>query len=118
MNDDLPKPKLLGNFAQTFDLTQVNDFVSTDWNPIDGLGAGQMTNNLYPDYLAPAVGLFQDTVEFNGFSANASAPYGIAQNRRLIILANVYDNNGTVPEPGALLLMAMAGLVLQHHRSV
>ncbi|HRF06552.1 choice-of-anchor D domain-containing protein [Accumulibacter sp.] len=103
-----------------FDLTAADDFTLTGWGPISSLGAGQMSDDLDLSYLATEVGLFRDTIDFSGFSTNAHDPSGIAQKRQLIILANVVDHNGTVPEPGTLLLLAMslAGMLLQRRREM
>jgi hypothetical protein len=68
------------------------------------------------------VGQFSDTIVFNGVGTNASDPQGLAQSRQLVIRANVIQGGGggTVPEPGTLLLlvMALAGMLLQGRRSM
>ena len=87
------------------------------------MAADGSSGNLDVSYLASALGMFTDTVAFDGFSTNASDantshPNGIAQHRTLIINANVINASNTVPEPGtlALLLMAAAGAVLARRR--
>ena len=103
----IPSPKT----AAANDRTQ-------DLDPLSTLAAGQFSGNLDVSYLASALGLFTDTIAFDGFSTNASDPAGIAQHRTLVINANVINASNTVPEPGtlALLLVAAAGAVLARRR--
>jgi PEP-CTERM motif len=95
-----------------FDLSAVDEFNLTGFGAAVGpLGAGQATGNLGVGFLAAVLGLHEDIVNFNGFSTNASDPNGIAQQRRLIIRANVIDPNGNaIPEPGTLALLLMAAV--------
>ena len=95
-----------------FDLAAVDEFNLTGFGAAVGpLGAGQATGNLGVGFLAAALGMHEDIVNFNGFSSNASDPAGIAQMRRLIIRANVVDANGTpIPEPGTLGLLLIAAV--------
>ena len=71
-------------------------------------------------YLASALGLFTDSVDFDGFSTNTSDPAGIAQHRQLIIKANVINRGNQVPEPGtlALLLLAAASAYVVRRRRI
>ena len=77
-----------------------------------------VSGDLDVSYLASALGMFTDTVGFDGFSTNASDPMGIGQHRTLVINANVINVSNSVPEPGtlALLLLAAAGAVLARRR--
>ena len=102
-----------------FDITTgVDDFALSGWGPLNTLAAGQFSGDLEVSYLASVLGLFTDTIDFDGFSTNASDPTGIAQSRQLIIKANVINQGNQVPEPGtlALLLLAAAGAVLARRR--
>ena len=99
-----------------FDLIGADDFSYSGWNPLAFLAAGQASGNLNVNWLAGALGLFSDTIVFNGFGTNASDPLGLAQTRQLTIRANVINGvpPGTVPEPGTLALLlgaAAAGLL-------
>jgi len=104
-----------------FDLTGANDFSYNGWNPLAFLAAGQASGNMNVNWLAGALGLFSDTIIFNGFGTNASDPLGLAQTRQLTIRANVINGvpPGTVPEPGtlALLLGAAAAAGLARRRA-
>ena len=81
------------------------------------MAADGSSGNLDVSYLASALGMFTDTVAFDGFSTNASGP-AIGEHRTLIINANVINASNTVPEPGtlALLLLAAAGAALARRR--
>ncbi len=99
-----------------FDLAGADDFSYSGWNPLAFLAAGQASGNLNVNWLAGALGLFSDTIIFNGLGTNASDPLGLAQTRQLTIRANVINGvpPGTVPEPGTLALLlgaAAAGLL-------
>ena len=99
-----------------FDLTAADDFTLGGWNPLAFLTAGQASGALSVNWLAGALGLFSDTIVFNGRGTNASDPTGLAQSRQLLIRANVIQNGGggNVPEPGTLWLLlgaAAAGLL-------
>ena len=101
---------------------RVGDFGYSGWNPLAFLAAGQAGGNMNVNWLAGALGLFTDTIIFNGFGTNASDPLGLAQTRQLTIRANVINRvpPGTVPEPGtlALLLGAAAAAGLARRRAV
>ena len=101
-----------------FDLTAANDFSFSGFGPLGTLGAGQFSGDLDVSYFASMVGMFTDTIAFDGFSTNASDLTGIAQRRQLIINANVINASNSVPEPGtlALLLLAAAGAALARRR--
>ena len=101
-----------------FILTGVNDFTLNGFDPLGTLAAGQFSGDLNVSYLASALGMFTDTIAFDGFSTNASDLTGIAQRRQLIINANVINASNSVPEPGtlALLLLAAAGAALARRR--
>jgi hypothetical protein len=100
------------DLSGSFDVTGVDDFsLAAAWNnAITNLGAGGVVGGLGLNWIAGAVGLFTDTVVFNGLGRNASDPIGLAQTRLLTIRANVVGQPGSgVPEPGTLaLLMAAA----------
>ena len=95
-----------------FNIAGADDFTLTGWGPPGPLAAGQFSGDLNVSYLALALGLFTDSVDFDGFSTNTSDPTGIAQHRQLIIKANVINRGNQVPEPGTLvlLILALAGL--------
>jgi len=83
------------------------------------LSAGQSQGGFAVNWLAGALGLFTDTVVFNGRGTNASDPTGLAQTRNLTIRANVVGTlpPSPVPEPGTLaLLLAAAGVGLLARR--
>ena len=105
----------------SFDLTGVDDFALVGWNPLAFLGAGQAGGAMTVNWLAGALGLFSDTIVFNGAGTNASDPLGLAQARQLVIRANVIQGGGggNVPEPGtlALLLSAAAAAVVSKRRA-
>ncbi len=96
-----------------FELSGVNDFTLNGWDAFGGptaLAAGQAKGGLQLNWLAAAVGLYTDSIVFNGLGTNASDPRGLAQARTLLIKANVVQGGTQVPEPGtfALLLAAVA----------
>ncbi len=105
----------------SFDLTGADDFALSGWNPLAFLGAGQAGGAMTVNWLAGALGLFSDTIVFNGVGTNASDPLGLAQTRQLVIRANVIQGGGggNVPEPGtlALLLSAAAAAVVSKRRA-
>ena len=108
------------DLSGVFDLTLVDDFIATGFGPVNGLGAGQSSGNLNLNFAALSLGLFQDIIDFDGFGTNASDPTGVAQHRRLIIRANVFNATNQVPEPGtlALLLVAAAAAVMARRRRI
>jgi hypothetical protein len=103
-----------------FDLTAIDDFLFTGWDPFSGLGAGDAIGGLNVDFTSSALGLFEDTIAFNGFSYNDSDPNGIAQSRNLLVRVNVIDGN-SVPAPGTVLLVLLGLLAmrgqLRHRRA-
>ena len=105
-----------------FDLAGADDFSYSGWNPLAFLAAGQAGSGMTVNWLAGALGLFSDTIIFNGLGTNASDPLGLAQTRQLTIRANVIRGvpPGTVPEPGtlALLLGAAAAAGLARRRAM
>jgi hypothetical protein len=103
-----------------FSFIDGNDFTFSGWNSLAMLQAGDASGELGIGFLASALGGFQDTIDFNGFSTNASDPTGIAEQRTLIIKANVTDGSNSVPEPGtlALLLIAIAGALVARRRGL
>ncbi|MEF8720319.1 MAG: choice-of-anchor D domain-containing protein [Candidatus Accumulibacter necessarius] len=122
MDNDVAGPA--DDLSGAFDLSAADDFGAglSGWNPFGPLAAGQAQGGLQLKWLAAAVGDFSDTIVFNGVGTNASDPQGLAQSRKLFIRANVIQDGGggTVPEPGTflLLLMALAGMLLQGRRSM
>jgi len=110
-----PADVLSGNF----DLSAADDFALTGWNAVAGFSAGQSRGGFAVNWLASTLGLFTDTIVFNGLGTNASDSTGLAQTRNLAIRANVVGAAppGTVPEPGTLaLLLAAAGAGLLARR--
>ena len=106
-----------------FNLAGADDFSYAGWNPLTGLAAGQATGNLGINWLASVLGLFTDTIVFNGVGTNASDTVGLAQTRMLTIRANVVaapPPGGTVPEPSTLapLLAAAAAGWAARRRNV
>jgi hypothetical protein len=104
-----------------FDLSQANDFGYTNWDPVSGLGAGEAFGGLSVNWTAAALGLYTDTIVFNGLGTNAADPTGLAQARQLLIRANVVQGGSNVPEPGTFALLAAAaaaGLVAGRRRRV
>ena len=107
------------DLSGVFNLALVDDFVASGFGPVSGLGAGQSSGNLNLNFAALSLGLFQDIIDFDGFGTNASDLTGVAQSRRLIIRANVFNATGNqVPEPGtlALLLVAAGAAVMARRR--
>ena len=103
------------DLSGTFNLSGVNDFMLSGWNPLAFLVAGQAGGAMTINWLASGLGMFTDSIVFNGVGTNASDPTGLAQQRQLLIRANVVagGGGGTVPEPGTLaLLLAAAGAAL------
>jgi hypothetical protein len=95
-----------------FNLSAADDFSYADWNPFSGLGAGSAVGGLSIAFGATKLGMFEDTIVFNGFGYNASDPTGLAQSRSLLIRANVVDGSSAVPEPGTVGLAGLAMLLL------
>ena len=116
-NDTVGPADLLSGL---FDASAVNDFVLNGWNAINNLDAGDHVESLALSYLAAQLGLYEDTVVFNGRGTNASDAVGRPQTRNLIIRANVIDPDGNpVPEPGMLALLlaaAVAGVIARRRR--
>lgn len=94
----------------SFDLSSADDFGYSGWNPLAFLAAGQAGASMSINWLAGALGQFSDTITFFGLGTNASDPVGLAQQRQLIIRANVISagTGGNVPEPGSLALLLAA----------
>jgi hypothetical protein len=68
---------------------------------------------------ALSLGLFTDTIYFDGFSFNGDDPAGRALGRfALQLRAHVVQQGGTVPEPGTILmtLLALAAMRLAQRR--
>ena len=103
-----PADFLMGDF----DLSAVDDFLLSGWAPFSGLGAGDAISGLNIDFLSSGLGLFEDTIAFNGFSYNDSDPAGLAQSRNLQIRVNVIDGNA-VPAPGTVLLVLLGLLAMR-----
>jgi hypothetical protein len=91
----------------SFDLNSADDFSYNGWNPLAFLAAGQAGGLMNINWLAGALGQFSDTITFFGLGTNASDTAGLAQQRQLIIRANVISGGtGTgIPEPGTLALL-------------
>jgi len=102
-----PADDLRGSFGFADPL----DFLFTGWNSFNGLGAGQSISGLGISFDALTLGMFEDVVDLNGFSYNASDPNGIGLGRTLIVRANVIER-GTVPEPDSLGLIVGTGLLM------
>jgi hypothetical protein len=106
----------------SFDLGAADDFTYGGWGPLSMLVAGASSGNLTLQWLAGSLGLFTDTIVFNGLGTNASDTTGLAQTRTLTIRANVISGTtppGNVPEPGTLaLLLAAAAAGLAARRNV
>jgi hypothetical protein len=101
---------LADDLSGNFDLSAADDFAYAGWGAaVNNLAAGQATGNLDISFVATSLGALQDSLVFNGRGTNASDLAGLAQTRRLTILANVVDPTGTVPEPGSLALVLLAG---------
>ncbi|MCB1687956.1 MAG: choice-of-anchor D domain-containing protein [Halioglobus sp.] len=96
----------------SFDLTAIDDFLFTGWDPFSGLAAGDAFGGLNIDFTAIGLGLFEDTVAFNGFGYNDSDPNGLAQSRNLLVRINVIDGN-SVPAPGTVLLVLLGLLAMR-----
>ena len=99
-----------------FDLALVDDFAAGgSWiNPVDLL-PGNVLAGLNLSFDPLGLGLFTDTIFFDGLSYNASDPDGVALARYTLNLRiNVVEQKppGGVPEPGtiALLLTGLAAL--------
>ena len=103
-----------------FNTAGADDFTLSGFGPVATLAAGQFSGDLNVSYLASALGLFTDSVDFDGFSTNTSDPAGIAQHRQLIIKANVINRGNQVPEPGTrvLLLLAAASAYVVRRRRI
>ena len=102
-----PADELSGAFNQA----AVDDFNLSGWGAISHLLAGQAQGGLNVNFTASTLGFFSDEVLFNGVGTNASDPTGLAQQRHLIIRANVIDPNGLpLPEPGSMALLLAAAV--------
>ncbi len=114
-----PADALSGNF----DLSAADDFSYGGWNPLAFLAAGQAGGAMSINWLAGALGQFSDSIIFYGLGTNASDTAGLAQQRQLIIRANVINRGGgnDIPEPGTLALLlgaAAAGWAARAGRRV
>ena len=98
------------DLSGSFDLSSADDFGYSGWNPLAFLAAGQAGASMSINWLAGALGQFSDTITFFGLGTNASDLVGLAQQRQLIIRANVISagTGGNVPEPGSLALLLAA----------
>jgi hypothetical protein len=94
-----------------FDLRAADDFGYFGWDPFGALGAGQSVRGLGIRFTAGKMGQLQDLIGFDGFGYNASDPTGLAQQRSLLILANVVGA-AEVPEPHTPALVGIACLAL------
>jgi len=94
-----------------FNLAAADDFAYSGWNAFSGLEAGSGVGGLGFGFTASNLGLFEDTIAFNGFGYNASDPTGLAQSRTLLIRANVVAVSN-VPEPRTNALVVLALLVM------
>jgi hypothetical protein len=92
----------------SFDLSGAGAFSLAGWNAFNGLAAGDSLTGLGLNYLAAALGGFQQQIVLNGFSDNASdLTNGISQTINLVLRGNVVGAN-QVPEPGSLALVLLA----------
>ena len=98
------------DFASTLLLTAFSDVVA----------GGNSGNALSFLFNSAALGAFQDVVTLSWFGHNGSGYQDQAQLYTLLVQGNVIQSNGTVPEPGTLLLLALAlaGLLLQRRYAV
>jgi len=94
-----------------FDLRAADDFSYFGWDPFSGLASGQSVSGLRIGFTASTRGQVQDIIGFEGLSYNASDPTGLAQQRSLLIRANVIDV-AEVPEPRTPALVSIACLAL------
>ncbi|MBK9028650.1 MAG: PEP-CTERM sorting domain-containing protein [Propionivibrio sp.] len=98
------------DFASTLLLTAFSDVVA----------GGNSGNALSFLFNSATLGAFQDVVTLSWFGHNGSGYQDQAQLYTLLVQGNVIQSNGTVPEPGTLLLLALAlaGLLLQRRYAV
>ena len=103
-----------------FDLSAVDDFANSGWFDPLGLDAGESLLGLGLGFDPQTLGLFTDTLFFDGLSFNADDLAGRSLARLTLQLrANVIQQGGSVPEPGTLamiLLALMTAMVAKRRR--
>lgn len=104
LNDVLGPADLLDG---VFDLTGVDDFLVSGFDPFNDLVAGDSFGGLMVDFHPTALGLFSDEILLSTWGYNASGYRGALDDITLNIRANVVSTG--VPEPSILLLLFAAG---------
>ena len=105
LNDVIGPADLLGG---SFDLSLAGVFGLAGFGDFLDLAAGDAFGGLSVSFAPTALGLFTGSITLNAFGYNASGYSEAFDPIVLTLLANVREAGTTVPEPGALLLLASA----------
>jgi hypothetical protein len=105
LNDVIGPADLLGG---SFDLSLAGVFGLAGFGDFLDLAAGEGFGGLSVSFAPTALGLFTGSITLNAFGYNASGYLAAFDPIVLTLLANVREAGTTVPEPGALLLLASA----------